>query len=108
MRGLASGVGSNDRVSSPSFTLSNQYSGNGLTIYHFDFYRIDDPGIMRQDLREILEDNKAVVAIEWAGLVSDILPAKHLSVTINITGEDERQLIMEYPEELSYLFPDNT
>lgn len=108
VRGLAAGMGSKDRVSSPSFTLSNQYEARGMTLFHFDFYRLGNPGIVGQELAEILEDPKAAVAIEWAGLVDNVLPAERLSVTITSTGEEERELIIEYPKKLSYLFPNNT
>jgi tRNA threonylcarbamoyladenosine biosynthesis protein TsaE len=108
VRGLVEGVGSEDRVSSPSFTLSNQYTGNGLTVYHFDFYRLDKPGILEQELEEILEDSQAVVVIEWAGIVNASLPDKRLTINIIPTGEDERRIILEYTSTLSYLFADNT
>ena len=108
VRGLAEGMGSKDHVSSPSFTLSNQYIGGGLTIHHFDFYRLDHPGILRQELAEMLEDPKAVVVIEWAGIVKDVLPLQKLSITITATDEDERSMILEYSDKLKYLFPDNT
>src|SRR6185312_5854101 len=48
VRGLAKGMGSQDTVRSPSFTLSNEYRSGKLTLYHFDFYRLEDPGIMRR------------------------------------------------------------
>src|SRR6185295_7699766 len=76
VKGLVSGMGSKDRVSSPSFTLSNQYSGNGLLLHHFDFYRLEEPGIMKQELAEILEDSNSVVAIEWAVVIEDVLPVE--------------------------------
>jgi tRNA threonylcarbamoyladenosine biosynthesis protein TsaE len=108
VRGLAAGMGSKDRVTSPSFTLSNQYQGGGLTLYHFDFYRLEEPGILRQELAEILQDPRAVVAIEWAGLVSNVLPPDRLTINIISSGEESRALLLQYPEKLSYLFPDNT
>jgi tRNA threonylcarbamoyladenosine biosynthesis protein TsaE len=108
VRGLAAGMGSKDRVTSPSFTLSNQYQGGGLTLYHFDFYRLEEPGILQQELAEILQDPRAVVAIEWAGLVSNVLPPDRLTINIISSGEESRTLLLQYPEKLSYLFPDNT
>lgn len=108
VRGLAKGMGSEDNVHSPSFTLSNQYRAGKLTLYHFDFYRLKDPGIMRDELAEIINDSQAVVAVEWADIAMAVMPADHLTLTIKATGEATRHLIFDYPEKLRYLFPSNT
>ncbi len=106
VRGLACGMGSSDTVRSPSFTLSNQYATDTLTLYHFDFYRLYEPGIMREELAELLLDPQAVVAIEWATIVADVLPAARLSVSIKTTGETSRSLNFSYPAGLAYLLGD--
>jgi len=105
VRGLAQGLGSRDQASSPSFTLSQQYRAGELTLYHFDFYRLKDAGIMRRELAESLEDPKGVVAVEWADVVKDVLPTNRLTVAIKASGENERQLQFNYPDKLKYLFP---
>lgn len=107
VRGLALGMGSTDNVRSPSFTLSNQYSAGALTLYHFDFYRLQQPGIMREELAEVISDPQAVVAVEWADIINDVIPTEHLTLNIRATGENSRQLIFSYPDKLSYLFPGN-
>src|SRR5262249_33137193 len=91
VRGLARGMGSKDAVRSPSFTLSNQYSTGQLTLHHFDFYRLQEPGIMRDELAEIVNDPQAVVTVEWGDIVEDVLPDDRLTVTITATGENERR-----------------
>lgn len=103
VRGLAKGMGSNDKVASPSFTISREYKTGDLTLYHFDFYRLSDPGIVANELIEIISDQKAVVAVEWADIVEDVLPTNKLTVHINNMGENTRELIFEYPENLHYL-----
>lgn len=108
VRGLASGMGSHDQVHSPSFTLSNQYQAGELTLHHFDFYRLEEPGIMRQELAEVIEDPHAIVAVEWAEIVESVLPTDHVTIRIKTTGEDSRELSCTYPAKLKYLFPDNT
>lgn len=105
VRGLARGLGSRDGVRSPSFTLSNQYRSDKLTLYHFDFYRLKEPGIMKDELAEVLTDPQAVTAVEWSELVKDVLPPDRLTVRIKVTGEDSRSLTFEYPDSLSYLIP---
>lgn len=108
VRGLASGMGSQDKVRSPSFTLGNQYRAGSLTLHHFDFYRLEQPGIMRDELAEILTDPKAILVVEWANIVQDILPANRLTIRFKATGETSRELNFKYSEELKYLLPNNS
>src|ERR1700722_299415 len=54
VKGLANGAGSQDLVSSPSFTICNQYNTPKFVIYHFDFYRLSDPGIIARELSEVI------------------------------------------------------
>ena len=66
-KGLADGfgVGDVDQVSSPTFTLINQYSGR-VKIYHIDLYRIEPGLIDGLGLEEIFDDPEAAVIVEWA------------------------------------------
>lgn len=107
VKGLAKGMGSTDTVHSPSFTLSNEYEAGNLRLYHFDFYRLSEPGIMRDELAEILQDPQAVIAVEWADIVNDVLPANRLTIQIMSIGETARELHFSFPEELEYLIPYN-
>jgi tRNA threonylcarbamoyladenosine biosynthesis protein TsaE len=92
VKALAAGAGSKDHVSSPSFTISNQYKTKDLTIYHFDFHRLNEPGIMRSELAEIIKDDNAVVVIEWADIVEDVLPEDHLTIKFTPLSESSRRL----------------
>jgi tRNA threonylcarbamoyladenosine biosynthesis protein TsaE len=103
VRGLARGIGSDDTVSSPTFTLSNVYKGNKLTLNHFDFYRLAEPGIMREELAEVLADPEAVTVIEWADIVHDVLPEERLTMHITTTGETSRQYDISATPSLHYL-----
>jgi tRNA threonylcarbamoyladenosine biosynthesis protein TsaE len=107
VRGLAKGMGSKDEVRSPSFTISNRYrSDTGrLTMHHFDFHRLDDPGIVKRELAEILDDPRSLAVIEWGDDVRGILPDEHLRVRIKATGDNSRRLEFSYPDSLSYLIP---
>ncbi|HET8992139.1 MAG TPA: tRNA (adenosine(37)-N6)-threonylcarbamoyltransferase complex ATPase subunit type 1 TsaE [Candidatus Saccharimonadales bacterium] len=102
-KGLAEGIGSKDKVHSPSFTIENEYISGPLTIHHLDFYRLDDPGIMKQELLEIIEDRLAVVVIEWANIVEDLLPDKRLIVRLVVDDQNSRQIIIDFPTNLKYL-----
>ena len=104
-RGLAAGAGSADQVSSPTFTISKVYDAADLRIYHYDFYRLQDPGLVAEELAESIEDPNAVSVIEWAQTVGHVLPESRVQITIERQkdGEDVRKLTIEYPEELAYL-----
>jgi len=103
VRGLAKGMGSYDKVASPSFTISREYKAGNKTMYHFDFYRLQDPGLVANELAEVAADPQAVVVVEWADIVESVLPAQHLTVRIKSTGEDSREFSFTYPPVLSYL-----
>jgi tRNA threonylcarbamoyladenosine biosynthesis protein TsaE len=108
VRGLAQGLESQDPVRSPSFTLHNQYHGNGLTLHHFDFYRLFEPGEMRDELAEVLQDEQSIAVVEWGHIIQDVLPDDHIRIEIRATGEQTRHFRLTYPERLKYLLPINT
>lgn len=93
VRGLAKGLSVKEDIQSPSFTVSRQYDArNSLKLVHYDFYRLQDPGIMRDELAEAINDNRNVVVIEWATSVNDILPIDRLVLSINVSGETSRRV----------------
>ena len=90
VRGLASGIGSKDVVQSPSFTISRHYKGVDFDIHHYDLYRLgDDPGIIKSELQESMDDSGILTVIEWADSVGNLLPENRLVISIN-HQEDER------------------
>ncbi len=103
VKGLVVGAGSQDLVSSPSFTIRNDYLGSKFDIAHFDFYRLNEAGIIKDMLTEVLNDPAYVTVIEWGGLVQDVLPDKHIKLDIQISGEDARRVTIDCPEQFSYV-----
>jgi tRNA threonylcarbamoyladenosine biosynthesis protein TsaE len=108
VKSLAKGFGSPDTVASPSFTISREYRAGDKTMYHFDFYRLSDPGIVANELAEVVGDEQGVVVVEWADIVEDVLPAEHLTVRIKSTDNTEREFEVSYPEALAHLIPEHT
>jgi len=105
VRGLARGMGSADRVSSPTFTLSREYAAGQRTLYHFDLYRLDEAGLMADEVAELVGAPHAVTVIEWGDVVRHVLPPYALRISIQALGDTERRLEFIYPSKLSYLIP---
>jgi tRNA threonylcarbamoyladenosine biosynthesis protein TsaE len=103
VRGLAMGANSKDVVASPTFTISKTYKGPHFNIYHFDFYRLNEPGLVKYELGELIQDEKDVVIVEWADNVKDILPINTLNISIEYSGEDTRKIEIMYNNKNAYL-----
>lgn len=92
-KGLARGLEITEEITSPTFTISKVYENSrGQKLVHYDFYRLENPGIMVEDLFENLQDPQTVTVIEWADTVSEILPANHLRLEILINDDGSRTL----------------
>jgi len=95
-KGIAKGLGVTETVQSPSFTIFARYdTKNELEFHHYDFYRLTDPGLVAYDLNESLNNKKAIVVVEWADHVKDILPDQHISVRITSMSEEGRQVVIK-------------
>ena len=92
VRGLAKGLGVEEPVTSPSFTISKSYAGKEKTLVHYDFYRLDDPGIMSEDLEENLKNPNNIIVIEWGESVKNLLPENHTKITIKYNDDDTREV----------------
>lgn len=103
-KSLVRGAGSTDMVSSPTFTVMKQYSAPEFVIYHFDFYRLSEPGLVAEELAEATKDNNAVIVVEWAETVRKVLPESRITITLSKVASDPEARIcnIEYPEELDY------
>lgn len=92
-KGLAAAMGIDDDIQSPTFTISRVYDANdGKILAHYDFYRLDDAGIMSAELAESVHDDHTVTVIEWGSIITDILPADRL--TIEITPQDKEMRVV--------------
>ncbi len=91
VRGLAEGLGVQEPITSPSFTISKSYAlpGGGRLI-HYDFYRLPEPGLMVDDLMDNLNDEKNVLVIEWGESVVNLLPKDHIKIKIEYTNEGRK------------------
>ena len=87
-KGVAAGLGITEPVSSPTFTIVQEYEGGRMPLYHFDVYRIGDLEEMEEIGYEDCFYGEGVSLIEWAGLIEEILP-EHV-ITIRIEKDTEK------------------
>ncbi len=81
-KGLAAGLGIEEPISSPTFTIVQVYEEGRLPFYHFDVYRIGDVEEMEEIGYEDYIYGSGVSLIEWANLIEDILPKHYTEVKI--------------------------
>jgi tRNA threonylcarbamoyladenosine biosynthesis protein TsaE len=104
VKGLAKGLGITDTVQSPTFTISRIYTArNDLELHHFDFYRLNEAGVVADELAESLRQLNAVVAIEWGEIVHDVLPEHRFTVRLFSLGENERKITITTPAGHEYI-----
>ena len=101
-RGLARGLGIADSVTSPTYTIVNEYLSGRLPLFHFDMYRLGSS----DDLFDIGWDDYlergGVCAVEWSENVADAVEDA-IVVTLERLGEDVRRITIEGSEELADL-----
>lgn len=93
-RGLASGLGLKSRVSSPTFTIVNEYLGR-IPLFHFDMYRLKDADELFEIGWEDYLARGGVCVVEWSENVEGAFPPETIVVKIEKTGENERIIEIE-------------
>ncbi len=91
-RALARGLEISDPVTSPSFSISKRYPFRSGELIHYDFYRLEDPGIMSSELSEALETPGSLIVLEWGDSVKNLLPSTRLSLSFKILSDTAREL----------------
>ena len=92
-KGLAAGFGLEDvdEVSSPTFTLVNQYQGR-VPVYHIDLYRVESTDLYDLGLDDIFDDPEAAVVVEWAERLGNLTPERPIRVTLTYIDDQTRQI----------------
>lgn len=93
-KGIAEGLEVQDYITSPTFTIVNQYDGR-LPLYHFDVYRIDDINEMYEIGFDEYLFGEGVCVIEWAQMVRDLLPDKIIKIFIKKIDDETREFDIE-------------
>lgn len=92
IKALAKALGVTEVVSSPTFSIVNEYEGNGRIIYHFDFYRIKNLQEAYDIGYEEYFYSDHICLIEWPEKVAELLPEHYIKIEISASSETERLL----------------
>ena len=92
--GFLSYFGLENEISSPTFTIVNEYSKNGINIYHFDVYRLEDSSEFYEIGGEEYFEN-GICLIEWGELILDALPKDYIHITFEKDDNDENARILK-------------
>ena len=90
-RGLAAGLGVTEPVTSPTYTIVNEYLGGRLPLFHFDMYRLSSADDLFDIGWEDYLDRGGVCAVEWSENVTEAMEGA-VSVTIDVLGENTRRI----------------
>jgi tRNA threonylcarbamoyladenosine biosynthesis protein TsaE len=106
-RGIVKGAGSDAVVASPTFTVTKHYQiAEHPTLHgivHADMYRLQDPGIIKHELADVVDSN-TVLIIEWADTVDDVLPDERIVIELQATGsEQQRNVTITIPNRYDYI-----
>ncbi len=103
---LAKSLGIDQKITSPSFVILNEYHSNKTHLYHFDLYRLEKEGVdtILEELSEYTEKENTVTIIEWAEFSDNKLPEERMDIKINYINETTREfLITPYGEKNIYI-----
>ena len=94
-KGLVDGIGGDiDCVTSPTFSLVNEYRSGRIPLYHFDFYRMENAEeVLAIGWEEYLDDKEAIIVVEWADKFKELMPEDTLWYRFEIRGDGTRNLL---------------
>lgn len=98
IQGLAEGLGIKKRVLSPTFVFMRSYElkrRGAKKFHHVDLYRLDsEKDVEAIGLKEILEDNDSIVAVEWPEKIEKLLPENTVKIKFETLGENKRKIVI--------------
>lgn len=96
--GFLSYFGLENEISSPTFTIVNEYKKNDINIYHFDVYRLEDSSEFSEIGGEEYFEN-GICLIEWGELIEDVLPKNYIHITFTKDDHNENVRILNIESE---------
>ena len=95
VRGLARGLGIAERVTSPTFTIVNEYTSGRLPLFHFDMYRLKSADELFDIGWEDYLARGGVCVVEWSENVQDVFDGTETRITIEKTSDTDRKITLE-------------
>ncbi len=87
---IAEGLGINDEIISPTFTIVKEYRSGRIPLFHFDVYRLADGDELLDTGAEDYLDGNGLSVVEWADIVADVLPADSLVISLEYAEGNSR------------------
>lgn len=94
MRLLGRALGATDIITSPTFAIHQSYEVKEGVLEHFDFYRGVEDAVSSHELKDAVDDDRAVVAIEWAQSHEKLLPNDRLILRFAFLSDTQRKLTL--------------
>ena len=94
-RGIAAGLGISDRVTSPTYTIVNEYPSGRLPLFHFDMYRLSSADELFDIGWEDYLRRNAVLAVEWSENVEDAFDGSETRIRFEKLSDTERRITVE-------------
>jgi tRNA threonylcarbamoyladenosine biosynthesis protein TsaE len=91
IQGVARGLGIKNYITSPTFTLINEFKGR-LSLYHVDLYRLNDIFEAEDIAIEEYFEKGGITVVEWAEKIKELLPKSAIKININVLGEEKRDI----------------
>ena len=95
VRGIAEGLGISETVTSPSFTILNQYESGRIPLYHFDWYRLESSEELYELGLEEYLGGDGIAAVEWPERCEDAIPDKYLEIRMENRGGEIRWIDLQ-------------
>ena len=92
---IAKFFGVKDKITSASFSLMKKYFGTKAELYHIDLFRLEEGEMFNLGFEEMLEDQSAVLLVEWPEPAKNFFPKSRLEITVTLLEGDKRQITLK-------------
>lgn len=96
VRFILQSLGVKNKITSPTFTIVNDYHAGDLHFYHLDLYRIEDETELENiGFENVIDDNEAIKFVEWPSKIGSLFPKKYFKIIVSKLGKHSRKITLE-------------